>query len=785
MLLSWLRSVDPQILKQYATEWEQIGTGLEGVYQKYVDAVSQVNGQYWEGQAANAAHDRASGDLKTVKALVDKLNGMAGQARTGASQISEALRKARGLLDECHNKGWSVTEMLAVVGSGDVRALAQMNKDLTAAYNAVVAADLAVYDALQLTRSALSVSFTSGASLGGEQGKGDGKQLVVDPSHMTDAEIQRLIAAGTLTDDQLTDLHNGKTVTIPTSQMDYINQLARSLDDKSPEEIQAIMDKLPPNAQKALENSLQIISNSNVTTAAKGDPGIPEQGGAKLLPAKMEQSLTRSDLVVQGMDNVGGPTGGLLQNTIKFNGVADNQSIAKIAGGSDPRYRAGSDLDKQVLDVSAKYLNGQTTWEQSGNRDDIMVTIDGHGGDPRAALTENMFSAVSDDKAAVQNLVIDASGKPNEQFFHDALTHHWTDDNKAASSLFEFGNYDSHSVDGQRQASIMSAFGQFAAGDNVPGFTAGGDDKWKLYDIPGTDHQNVGQLNPKLVQTLSTSMTPFINDLTSGTQPTGDGFKVTDSNGVSWTDPSGKDTFSGSKSIFALFDTNDDAGKSFNAAALANALHQEAEFGQAPNAPDAKTHLYNAGQLNGLVDAGLRDEISSHAKDIDAINADAYKDKKNAYGMITKGLGYSLPLGDTTLKTVTGEQISKMFAVGGDPVQDAVIGKAPSTSNTDIGLNPPNYHREAYNVLTEANIPDNLREKYPRLFDDHGDLKSWQAIQSTPYQPTSTGGQDTNPMGDITHLLDDIGSGRSEIKDGYDAITTPNRANDGQAPHNK
>ncbi|MFJ4657614.1 hypothetical protein ACIP5Y_40665 [Nocardia sp. NPDC088792] len=65
MSLTWLRNVNPQILEQYATEWEQIGSGLEGVYQKYVDAVTKTNDQYWEGKAATAAQDRANGDLKT------------------------------------------------------------------------------------------------------------------------------------------------------------------------------------------------------------------------------------------------------------------------------------------------------------------------------------------------------------------------------------------------------------------------------------------------------------------------------------------------------------------------------------------------------------------------------------------------------------------------------------------------------------------------------------------------------------------------------------------------
>ncbi|MEV6071834.1 hypothetical protein AB0L82_35295 [Nocardia sp. NPDC052001] len=782
MLLTWLRTVNPQVLEQYATEWEQIGTGLEGVYQKYVDSVSKVDGQYWQGKAADAAHNRASADLKTVQALVDKLNGLAAQARTGATLINEALRKARGLLDECGNKGWTVTELLAVIGSGNVRDLAQMNKDLTAAYNAVVAADDAVMDALNLTRSGLTVAFTSGASLGGEQGKNDGKHVGLDPTHLTDAERQRLIDAGTLTDDQLTDLHNGKTVSIPVAQMDYINQLARSLDNKSPQEIQAIVDSLPPDASTALRNSLQMVSTSAITPAVKGDPNIPDHGDTNLLPAKLEQSLTRPDLVNTEVKTIGGGTYARMTTYTNLNGVADNQSIAKIAGGADPRYRAGTGLDKQLLDVGAKYLNAQVTYEQAPDHAERGFTVDGHGVNSRAALTEGIFSAVGDDKAAVQNLVVDASGKPNDQFFHDVLTHTWTDDDKAASKLFAFADNEPGSVDAHRQATIMSAFAQFASTDDAPSHIAGGNDKWHLYDIPGTDHQTVGDLNPKLVQTLSTSMTPYIDDLTNPTHPTNDGFKVTDVNGDSWTDPSKNHTFTGSKNIFSFMDTNDLAGQKFNAAALAASMQHEINYGQDPNDPHARDQLVDSGRLQGLVDAGLRDEISAHTTDNAKVAADAYNQKKIAYETVMRGLGYSAPIGDLTVKTVTGEQLSKLITLGGDPLKNAVIGAPPTAANNNIGLNPPNFDQQAYNVLASADVPNNLRTEYSELFDANGQLKPWHDLQTMP-----TDGKGTDPLSDLTTVFNRLGLNDghdSTMRDGYSDVTGNYRKNDNQQPHN-
>ncbi|MFJ4657613.1 hypothetical protein ACIP5Y_40660 [Nocardia sp. NPDC088792] len=718
-----------------------------------------------------------------MQTLADKLNGLAGQARTGASLINEALRKARGLLDECDQKHWTVTEMLSVIGNGDVRALAQMNKDLAAAYSAAVAADLAVYDALNLTRSSLSVAFTSGASLGGDQGKNDGKHLVTDPSHLTEAEIQRLLDAGKLSDDQLAQLQNGDTVNIPVAQMDYLNQLARSLDDKSPQEIQAIIDKLPPDAGVALRNSLQMISTSNITTPVKGDPGIPDQGGAKLLPAKLEQSLTRPDLVENHPDSVALRGYGNIGQYIKLNGVPDNQAIAKIAGGSDPRYRAGTDLDKQVLDVSAKYLNAQVTVEQNPDGGKARQLIgDGVGAGPHSPLTEDMFKAVGNDKAAVQSLVVGNDGKPNEQFFHDALTHQWTDQGDAMSSLFSF---DHSATPDSHQTAIMNSFAQFAAGDNVPGHYAGGDDKWHLYDIPGTEHKSVGELNPKLLQTLSTSMTPYVNDLTIAKNPLDDGFHVTykgDDNQLhSWTDPlsDGNNTFTGTKNIFSLFDTDDTAGKTFNAAALTSAVQQELTYGNDHDNQDAYAHLQSSGRLQGLVDAGLRDEISSHISNGDAIAKEVYDKKAQTYDLVKSALEASVPLGSgedkVELKIPGGDLVGKAVDLGGDPLKEAIIGPSPTTSNNAIGLNPPNFDRQAYDVLTNTDVPDSIRQKYSSLFDSNGQLRPWQDLQSTTLNSRAA----TSPTDNLTALLNELGAGHGDaMRFGYDDVTRNVRADD-------
>ncbi|WP_441347175.1 TPR repeat region-containing protein [Rhodococcus sp. OK302] len=44
-------------------------------------------------------------------------------------------------------------------------------------------------------------------------------------------------------------LECGDTAAIPASQMEYLNQLSRSLDGKTPQQIEDLLSKLPPDAR--------------------------------------------------------------------------------------------------------------------------------------------------------------------------------------------------------------------------------------------------------------------------------------------------------------------------------------------------------------------------------------------------------------------------------------------------------------------------------------------------------------------------------------------------------
>ena len=125
--------------------------------------------------------------------------------------------------------------------------------------------------------------------------------------------------------------------------------------------------------------------------------------------------------------------------SIALNGVADNQAIADIVSMGDNQYKSGSALDSALLDVGQKYLDAQVAHEQNPENKFEYFMVDGRGTQDMA-ITEQIFAAVGDDKIAVDAAV--NNPESGSGFVQDVLSHNWTDDGKAASTLFDFSDGD-------------------------------------------------------------------------------------------------------------------------------------------------------------------------------------------------------------------------------------------------------------------------------------------------------------------------------------------------------
>ncbi|GAA2053452.1 WXG100 family type VII secretion target [Williamsia deligens] len=742
---SQLESWQPEQLETMAASWRKTGASIESLFSRYVDAVNQTSGSYWEGIAAESAQSRATADKKTAIRVVDTLENLASTAEQGYHAIDAHVKAAKSAIQGAESNQFSVgedftvTDLIAGPPSDGAREAARVSWQ-TAINDAAIAAfnaDLTTKQTLDGLRSGLIATFTNAATLSGQQGTSDGRQLVEHPNDLSPEEQERLKDAGSLTPDQIARLQAGDTAAIPASQMEYINALSRSLDGKSPQEIKAAMDKMPPESRSAVANALQIGSNSKVTASVVGDKDVPTNGGMALLPKQMQASLTRDDLVrTSTPGRVGAPGSGAADKQFALSGVANNQAIAAIAGGGDHRLQAGSDLDRSLADVGAKYLHAQVQVEQSPH---ASLMVDGHGAEPGHALTESIFSNIGDDKNVVASMVNDPH--TGMQFVNDVQTHGWSDDGKAVGRLFTFGDND---FDNPRTGQIMEAVARASSSN----------DAWAtLSSIPGTDGKSVGELNPELLRTLSKSMAPYISDLAGAAHSPG--FSTGD-----WADD-GNGKYVGAANVFALMNTDDQAGQVFDAAAYNHQLGLEHTYGQNPTAPGSGADLVGAGRVQGLVDEGTylaaRDEYGEQAVQ------QAYERKEQAFNQMNNlaGLGIShLPVGSDEAQTALN--------MGGDQLKNALIGSKPDSGPSPDAPEPlgPRVNMNYWNVLQGAGKLDPaVTNEFPWAVNEDGTLRSYQEMRSS-------GVNDTDVTNGLEKMFNSLNNRRdsTSFDEAYDTV---------------
>lgn len=749
-----LNSWDPAALNTIADSWTSLGSKAEDLFARYLSSVTMVNGNYWEGKTAEAAQDRADADKKTAGEIADALEALAATARNGYYEIESPLRDARLAIDTAASNNFSVSESLVLTDSSAepdaarVALMQECQRELTDKANAAETADNDLRSSLAAARDGLRVKFTSTATSGGQQGKSDFDAMAKHPESMTPEQLQRISESGHLTPEQAAALERGDTATIPASQMEYLNQLSRSLDGKSPQQIEDLLSKLPPDARASVANSLQILSNEHVTASVEGDSEIPTKGGLDVLPDKMRESLTRDDLVT-GDFQVSGQS---FIRTVELNGVADNLAIADIVAMGDDQYKTGSELDKSLLEVGRQYLNAEVAQEQLRPSERAGFFAD--GGSPDKGLTERIFAAVGDDKVAVDAAV--NNPEHGSDFVKDVLSHNWTDDGKSASTLFDFPDGDAtvenpndptDVATATRSGSIMSAVGEAVSTG----------DAWKLLsNVPEADRQSVGQLNPDLLQTVSSSMSPYVSHLAGAVPENLPGF---DTDG--WADPDGKQHYTGSANVFALMNTDETAGTNFTQAAYQEMLAKQGEYALNPMGESVVNNLDTAGTLAGLADVGLLRGTQDGYDDTAAQAAEMYARKNNAYGALMS-LG-TLGIGNLS----GGDYINAMLGAGGDPLKESIIGAQPTGADS-AKLSGFDSARQAYNILNAApELPPEFKT-YDWAFNHDGTLKSWDDLQVSA-------GNDKAKLGDINTMFSTFGrptdSHYSRMQDSYDKAT--------------
>lgn len=268
--------------------------------QDYKNSIDRPGGLPSDGVTARAIQDTAASDEKTIYLATQMLLDDAPKALvTLEFQSIEYRREAVDLYNEAVDHGYTVAEDLTAtwimqphasaetIEKGN-RYAAKFTRMMRRAYDKWWAAELEAQQQIEDICDALAASFNPFCGLTSAQGNRDGAHFQ-GTSAQDQAVLNRVHAASLLNDQQLKDLAAGKSVTIPSNQLQYLYEFAQSFDGKSPTEIAAIKAGLPEESQDAMTRAFDLVSNNQVKSGVPFTDGalknfIPDLGSEPRLP---------------------------------------------------------------------------------------------------------------------------------------------------------------------------------------------------------------------------------------------------------------------------------------------------------------------------------------------------------------------------------------------------------------------------------------------------------------------------------------------------------------------
>lgn len=199
------------------------------------------------------------------------------------------------------------------------------------------------------------------------------------------------------------------------------------------------------------------------------------------------------------------------------------------------------------------------------------------------------------DNTATYQMLTGANG---QEFLRQLSSHDWDDGGRAAAERLSWIPRDTESTDestAQRAGQAAHAIATFLADnkDELLRLSAG----WF-----GLQHQSVGELNPELVRGYGSALAPFQGALVGDVKSV-PGFTFI-GNGVD---------VSSTRNVFAVIDTNTQAGKEFNDSAYQRVKDYLRTYAEAvaDGKREGLVSLQHAAELAGVVDGGQRESGNS------------------------------------------------------------------------------------------------------------------------------------------------------------------------------
>lgn len=196
----------------------------------------------------------------------------------------------------------------------------------------------------------------------------------------------------------------------------------------------------------------------------------------------------------------------------------------------------------------------------------------------------------ADNAATYQTL----TGSDGQEFLRTISSHDWEEGGEAAAALFSWIERDAHSADdaaAERAGEAAHAIATFLI-----------ENEEHLLRLPagsfGLQRRPVGELNPELVRGYAMALTPFQRALVGDTGGVR-GFTTIEDGG----------DFSSARKVFAVIDTNTQAGNDFNDAAYQRARDYLQTYAEAvaSGRSDGLVELRSAAELAGVIAGGQRE----------------------------------------------------------------------------------------------------------------------------------------------------------------------------------
>lgn len=348
-----------------------------------------------------------------------------------------------------------------------------------------------------------------------ETGAADSEAL--QNGELTAEQQERLENNSTLTPEQQTALDNGN-LQLPPEQMSYLQGFSRAFGDKSPAEIKTVMDKTGWQGGR-VPDVLQLASNPNITTGlpATDPPSIdnPTSGGRYALPDGIQDVLGGPVLTPlefgSPVHNEDGSIG-LPELTGASQPAPGLNSLADIIQSGNRDLQAGTDLDTGMLDQSRQLLELSNDWPVPGTDFDSDRPRWHHQiVDP---TLQNMFNAVNKDDLVIHDAFasdtpgVGSDGRSTflttegKEFLDNMTERQWQDDGLAAGGLFDWIEGTAADDHSGRAASTAHALAEYTSANSD-----------RLLNIPGTDFQSLGEVNPELTRDMARAFSPYWDDM--------------------------------------------------------------------------------------------------------------------------------------------------------------------------------------------------------------------------------------------------------------------------------